>query len=321
MQDRCRTARSSHGDRHRAREHLDSPGISGSIARVTESLARVFSDERGGATDDLVALEPMFQALVDQGRRAWPDVALPAAALVTQLARHIPREAQVVDALAAIHADDFYLATACLAGDRAAIAAFDAQFLARVPAIVRRVAKTQTATDELVQHVRVTILTATGGAPRLAQYSGRGPLHGWVRTVALNAALMAARPKRENVHASRDVAERGDLLGGTGGLDTGLAKQRHLPQFQQALDGALATLAPRERNLLRAYYVDEMSIDRLGVRFRVHRATAARWLQAARDKLLGETKKKLGELVDVTPSEFDSLASAIKSQLSISFGG
>jgi len=284
-------------------------------------LVRVFSDARGGDGEELAALEPMFEALVEQGRRAWPEIAMAGASLAKQLAQHIPREASVVDVLAAIHAEDFYLATACLAGDRAAIAAFEAQFLSRVPAIVRRVTKTPTATDELLQQIRVAILTATGGAPRLAQYSGRGPLHGWVRTVALNAALMAARPKRENVHASRDVAERGDLLGGPGGLETRLVKQRHLPQFQQALDGALAMLAPRERNLLRAYYVDEMSIDRLGVRFRVHRATAARWLSAAREKLLGETRKKLGELVDVTPSEFDSLATAIKSQLSISFGG
>jgi RNA polymerase sigma-70 factor (ECF subfamily) len=281
---------------------------------VTKSLARVFCDERGGDPAD--GLDAQLRELVEAGRRAWPAIALAPDAFVRHLARHVPPEIDLAD----VRTDDLYLSAACLAGDKAAVTAFDAEFLSRIPAIVRRVAKSQSGVDELVQHVRVAILTATSGEARLAQYSGRGPLHGWVRTVALNAALMAARPKREAVHDSRDLADRGDKLGVAGGLDVELAKKRHVPQFQQALDGALATLTPRERNLLRAYYVDEMSIDRLGVRFRVHRATAARWLQAARDKLLGETRRKLGELVEVTPSEFDSLATAIKSQLSISFG-
>jgi RNA polymerase sigma-70 factor (ECF subfamily) len=245
------------------------------------------------------------EEVIERGRRAWPAIAATDAALAPHLARHPAAEVS--------HAEDLFLAAACLAGDKAAIAAFDSGFLARIPAIVRRVAKTQSAVDELAQHVRVVTLTATDGEPRLAQYSGRGPLAGWVRTVALNAALMAARPKRENVHASRDLAERAEEIG-VAGAD--LAKQQHIPAFQRALDAALTTLTPRERNLLRAYYVDDMSIDRLGVRFRVHRATAARWLETARAKLLAETRE---HLADVTPSEFDSLALAIKSQLSISF--
>ncbi len=274
-------------------------------------LGRVFSELRGG---DAAALDATLAELVASGRRAWPAIAIAPETFVRHLAHHADAEA-----LADVHGDDLYLAAACLAGDAAAIAAFDAELLSRVPAIVRRIAKTPAAVDELVQHVRVAVLTASAGAPRLAQYSGRGPLHGWVRTVALNSALMAVRPQRETVHRSRDLAQREH--GVTSELATELAKQRHGPQFQQALDGAIATLTPRERNLVRAYYVDEMSVDRLGVRFRVHRATAARWLQTAREKLLDETRRRLGELVDVTPSEFQSLALAIKSQLSISFGG
>jgi RNA polymerase sigma-70 factor, ECF subfamily len=274
-------------------------------------LGRVFSELRGG---DPSALDATLQELVASGRRAWPAIAVEPETFIRHLAHHADGEA-----LAKLESDDLYLAAACLAGNIAAVTAFDAEYLSRVPAIVRRIAKTTAAVDELVQQIRVAILTASAGAPRLAQYSGRGPLHGWVRTVALNSALMAVRPQRETVHRSRDLAER--ERGGATELATELAKQRHAPQFQQALDGAIATLTPRERNLVRAYYVDEMSVDRLGVRFRVHRATAARWLQAAREKLLDETRRRLGELVDVTPSEFQSLALAIKSQLSISFGG
>jgi RNA polymerase sigma-70 factor (ECF subfamily) len=282
------------------------------------ALARLFLDARGepgGDVGERSRLGDALVAFVTAGRQAWPGVRLLDETVVRHVARHAG--ASTPAALAALRADDLYLATACLAGDRAAVAAFEKEFLSRVPAVVRRIAKSDGAVDEVAQQVRVAVLA--GEPARLAQFSGRGPLHGWVRAVALNMALMAQRPKRENVQASRDLAERTNLLADKLDPEADLARRRHRPQFQQALDGALATLTARERNLLRAYFVDDMSIDQLGVRFRVHRATAARWLQAAREKLLVETRRRVGELVAMTPSEFDSLVALLKSQLTLSF--
>jgi RNA polymerase sigma-70 factor (ECF subfamily) len=284
---------------------------------ASTALARLFLDARGdgdgGDAGDVARLEATLVAVVAAGRQAWPGVRLEDEKLVRHLARHAAEGA----ALSELRAGDLYLAAACLDGDRAALAVLEKEFLSRVPAVVRRIAKTKSAVDEIAQAVRVLILA--GEPPRLAQYSGRGPLHGWVRVVALNAALMAQRSKKENVHHSRDLSDRADLLGGKLDPEAELVRQRHRAQFQAALDGALATLTARERNLLRAYFVDDMSIDKLGVRFRVHRATAARWLQGAREKLLAETRRRVGELVALTPSEFDSLAALLKSQLTLSF--
>jgi RNA polymerase sigma-70 factor (ECF subfamily) len=286
------------------------------------SLARLFVDCRGASgrdvadrSSDLAALETQLGAVIAAGKQAWPGVRLEDEKLVGHLARHASDAA----ALAELRAEDLFLAAACLDGNRAALAAFEKEFLGRVPALVRRIAKTDSAVDEIAQQVRVLILA--GEPPRLTQYSGRGPLHGWVRVVALNTALMAQRRKKENVHHSRDLSEKAELIGGKLDPEADLVRQRHRAQFQAALDEALATLTARERNLLRAYFVDDMSIDKLGVRFRVHRATAARWLQAAREKLLAETRRRVGELVALTPSEFDSLAAMLKSELTLSFGG
>jgi RNA polymerase sigma-70 factor (ECF subfamily) len=276
------------------------------------ALARLFLEVSGGAAEDGARLEADLAAIILAGKQAWPGVRVGDEKLV----RHLAQRAGAV-ALAELHAGDLYLAVACLEGDRTALAAFDKEFLGRVPSVVRRIAKSDSAVDEVAQQVRVLILA--GEPARLGQYSGRGPLHGWVRAVALNAALMAQRPKKENVHPGHDLSDRAELVEGALDPETDLARQRHRPQFQAALDGALATLTARERNLLRAYFVDDMSIDQLGVRFRVHRATAARWLQAARERLLAETRRRVGELVALTPSEFASLAALLKSQLTLSF--
>jgi RNA polymerase sigma-70 factor (ECF subfamily) len=281
------------------------------------ALARLFLEVSGGGAEDLARLEADLTAFILAGKQAWPGVRVADEKLVRHLAQRAGEGSAT--ALADLHAGDLYLAVACLEGDRAALSAFEKEFLARVPGVVRRIAKSDSAVDELAQQVRVLVLA--GEPARLGQYSGRGPLHGWVRAVALNAALMAQRPKKENVHNSRDLSDRAELLGSGLDPEADLARQRHQAQFQQALDGALATLTARERNLLRAYFIDEMSIDQLGARFRVHRATAARWLHAARERLLEETRRRVSQLVALTPSEFDSLAALIKSQLTLSFSG
>lgn len=255
------------------------------------------------------------RSLVASGRRAWPAIAIAPETFVRHLAHHADAEA-----LADVHGDDLYLAAACLAGDAAAIAAFDAELLSRVPAIVRRIAKTPAAVDE------ARPARSRRGPHRVRGRAAARPVLGPRAAARLGTHRRAQQRADGGAPAARDrppeprprpTRARRDQRASR----PSLAKQRHGPQFQQALDGAIATLTPRERNLVRAYYVDEMSVDRLGVRFRVHRATAARWLQTAREKLLDETRRRLGELVDVTPSEFQSLALAIKSQLSISFGG
>jgi len=62
-----------------------------------------------------------------------------------------------------------------------------------------------------------------------------------------------------------------------------------------------------------------MTIDQLAVRFRVHRATAARRVHAASQRLLDETRRLVSERVALTASEFNSLAAMMKSELSLSF--
>ena len=59
----------------------------------------------------------------------------------------------------------------------------------------------------------------------------------------------------------------------------------------------------------------------MGVVYRVHRATAARWVAAARDALKEGTLALLGERLKVTPTELASLLGAVQSELEVSLRG
>jgi RNA polymerase sigma-70 factor (ECF subfamily) len=261
------------------------------------------------------ALATTLDAVVAQARTAWPQLTVDETEFVAYVARHVGGERELGAALRTLHAGDLYLAHACSQGNEAAVAIFDREFLSRIPAVIARVERAPANVEEIAQSVRVSVLT--GEPPRIVQYSGRGPLSGWLRAVALNAALMAQRGRREVLQSSVNISDRA----AAGPLDPELqmVRDRHRPQFQAALDAALQALTVRERTLLRAYFVDDMTIDDLGELFRVHRATAARWLQAAHVRLLDETRRRVMERVPLTASEFDSLAALLKSELSLTF--
>jgi RNA polymerase sigma-70 factor (ECF subfamily) len=282
---------------------------------MSGSRVGVVEEVWGRKAEDRAALERSLSAALGAARAAWPGLSLGDKAFLRHLARHVPAER--ASSLERVHVADLFLAAACTVGEPSAIASFERDFLSRVPKVIARVERVPAAVDELLQSLRVSLLT--GPEARIAQYSGSGPLHGWVRAVALNAAIMTKRPRRESPHASRDLSEK--ALAGKLDPEAALVRERHRGLFQESLSAALRSLEPRERNLLRAYFVDEMTIDRLAVRFRVHRATAARRVHAARQRLLDETRRRVGERVPLTASEFDSLAAMLKSELSLSFSG
>src|SRR5262245_23205825 len=82
-------------------------------------------DMLGSVMDD-VAIEEAWNA----GRAAWPALALDRERFAAYLVRH--------DAPApAKHSSDLYLAAACLAGDRAALAVFDRELLIAARSAIR----------------------------------------------------------------------------------------------------------------------------------------------------------------------------------------
>jgi RNA polymerase sigma-70 factor (ECF subfamily) len=263
----------------------------------------------GGAPGD--GIERRIAALVEAGRSAFPEVRL----APEDFARHLGACAR--DLSAELRADELWLACACARGDAAALAIFSGRYLARLPEALARIDSAPAFVDEVLQLVRERLLVPRGGEPaRIAEYRGHGSLEGWVRVTATRIALRLRRRLRPDAPGSQPLESAPDRVQLSPELE--YLRERYRPEFAAALRASLAALPVRPRTVLRMHYLDGLSIDRLGEHFRVHRATAARWITAARQQLLQATRERLKERLRVDDPELDSLVRAVASQLDVS---
>lgn len=171
--------------------------------------------------------------------------------------------------------------------------------------------------DDLGQVVRQRLLVApaTGGAPRISTYSARGSLVSWVRVVAVReTARMLPRARRERTGDDdlESVMARDD------DPEIGYLKRLYRGEFKRAFRAAIEALGDRERVLLAQHVLDDLSIDQIAALHRVHRATAARWLQAARAAVLDGTQRELIRRLRLSRTELASVMRLIESQLEVS---
>jgi RNA polymerase sigma-70 factor (ECF subfamily) len=98
-----------------------------------------------------------------------------------------------------------------------------------------------------------------------------------------------------------------------------LASVPGLPRTSaSAFEVAVNGLASRERNLIRYQLVDGLNVDQIGALYGTHRATAARWVAAARDELATRTRDELRRRLSLSHQEVDGLIRWVQSQLELS---
>lgn len=235
-----------------------------------------------------------------------------------QLASHLDDVGvRVPGDLAAAHVADLYLAAACAVGDTGALTTIEAGPLREIADFVARIDAAPDFGAEVTQLVRQKILLAPGEGqrPKIAAYSGRGPLGGWIRVVAVRVALDLRRSRGPALDQDGDA----DQIVARG-LDpeAALLREQYREVFRVALNSGLADLSARERNLLRFHFADGVTLDQLATSYRVHRATVARWLARARANLLARIKGRLTETLGMSGGEVESIARLLGSQLDVS---
>lgn len=272
------------------------------------------SDEVSGAgaqRNEDAALEGAIRERIEAGQRAWPDLTLAPEIFVRHLASHAARD---LPPLANI--GDFYLACACAHRVPGAAAVFQREYAEVIASAVRRVDASPAFIDEAGQVLCEKLLTAPAGAtPKIAEYAGRAALRSWLSVTGARTALNLRRNKADRGHD--------ELASGVGAVtaaapELDYLKRRYKPAFEAALRVALENLEAKDRTLLRLHLGDGLSIDRIGTLYRVGRSTAARWLARARMALLDETRQELVRTLHITPSEFESIAALVRSDLDVS---
>ena len=260
-------------------------------------------------------LEAALLEALEAGRAAWPDIALDGRDFVAHLAARLPDAPDPASAIGDLHAADLYLAWACARGDARALACFDEHFLSQVGRGWGGRHRLADVADEVRQGLRVRLLVSDGGAPpRIAGYSGRGPLAAWVRMAATRLGLDLRRRERPDARDEDELS----IEAKEDDPELQYLKTRYAAELSEALQTTLAALSARTANVLRLHYQEGMTVDAIGTMYRVSGRTVQRWLAEARRTILAETRRLLSERLGLTDSRLDSLIGLVRSRLDIS---
>ena len=245
-------------------------------------------------------------------RTTWPAIVVDDRVYVEYLAA---RAASLAE-LRQLRTADLYLACACLGGDKLAIETFETALFGEIDRAVRQTRAGTTLGDELKQRLRQLLFVGDTRPPMLAVFAGRGDLRGWLRVIATRDLIDTMRRNRREVRV--DDEQLLELLSPGEDPELGYIGDVYREQMVTAVRTALEALSPRDRRLLRMSALDGLSIDQLGVLYQVHRATVARWLQAARDSVLARTRQELAQMLGATSADVDSIVRLLAGRIDIS---
>jgi RNA polymerase sigma-70 factor, ECF subfamily len=255
------------------------------------------------------AMAPTVEELLRQARRQWPAVVVDDESFLAAVKRAATAGgAGPFDASAAA---EIYLALGCAAGQAAALAAFEHAYLRDVAAVLARFAPTAVMLDEIKQRLRHRLLVAEPGeTPKILRYAGRG-LGQLVKVAAVRLAIDQTRARRGTDIDGLDVVatQRDPEL---------LYMQRaYASVFKRAFEESINELGARARTLLRMHLVDGLGIDDVAVVYGIHRATAARQIDAAKKNVGRATRRRLRE-GGIDRLELEEAISLVSSHLELS---
>jgi RNA polymerase sigma-70 factor (ECF subfamily) len=247
---------------------------------VNEGTARLLARAADARGLDVEALAPRVRAALEKYLLAH-DADAPAEA--------------VSEFIAALHADDLCLVVACERGDQQAWGDLVAQYGVTVRSAARSASSNEDAAEDLAQSIWAELhglRVREDGRPsgKIAYYSGRGSLGGWLRAVVGQLAIDQHRKSSRLVQTeldtdfdrlARDSHQAEDSFSAAQSApdpETALGERRAAGDVEAALAKVLGGLAPEDRLLVKLYYFDGLRLREAGAVLGVHEATASRRL-------------------------------------------
>jgi RNA polymerase sigma-70 factor (ECF subfamily) len=190
--------------------------------------------------------------------------------------------------LLSLRVDELALARACAAGINSAWEIFLTRFREKLYLSALRVAREDSAARELADTLYADLYGTTTReglrVSKLASYSGRGSLEGWLRTVLSQEYVNRYRRTKRLVSLDEESEE---------GVQFRAPEPEPVPaadpRLAQATDEALASLSGEDRIVLSAYYLDGRTLAEIARMLRVHESTISRKL----DKLAKSLRKQI----------------------------
>lgn len=271
------------------------------------------------AAYDRTRLHLALDLLLATVRKEHPTLLASESDYLRYIAARLPGYLPVEQEVARLHASDLLLAMACADGHQNALARFDSEFLALVSVAGRKLKMDEMQCDELRQQVRLKLLVAgeDGAAPKIGNYAGSGALRSWVYATGLRTGLNELRRiGRAPVPAGDEqllvaMPDRND------DQELQYMKKIYRTAFKDSFKASTAALEDRLSNVLRHYYLDEMTLEQIGALYRVHKTTVMRWVNKAHAELELETKRRMVAHLKLELSEVESVMRLIQSGITL----
>jgi RNA polymerase sigma-70 factor (ECF subfamily) len=210
------------------------------------------------------------------------------AAILLEVSGRYVREGAGERELAAFHRSlrlpDLALARACADGNEAAWECFLNRYRAKLYESAAAIARDESVGRELADSLYTDLFgtrQAAGGQriSKLASYTGRGSLEGWLRTVLAQEYVNRYRSQRRTAPFDENVQPAAPASDDAA-VD---------PRLEQAAGEALAELPAGERLILAAYYLDGRTLAEIARTHGVHESTISRRL----DRLTAALRKRI----------------------------
>jgi RNA polymerase sigma-70 factor, ECF subfamily len=161
---------------------------------------------------------------------------------------------------------DLSLVNACLQGDATAWETFVFRYRPCIVAFALSLSRNEFVAQEIASSVWAD-LYGNGGDSKLAAYSGRGSLEGWLRTLVAQAYVDLYRKEKRFVALEERNLHGSSREAGLDNLDT---------RLEQALDKALSELSGEQRLILNAHYLDGRTFADIGRMIGAHESSVSR---------------------------------------------
>ena len=187
-----------------------------------------------------------------------------------------------------LRVDELALARACAAGNNSAWEVFLTRYREKLYLSALRIAREDSAARELADTLYADLYgTNTREGQRvskLASYTGRGSLEGWLRTVLAQEYVNRYRRTKRLVSLDEESEEGVQFQAPE---PEPVAPSDH--RLAQATDEALAFLSGEDRMVLSAYYLDGRTLAEIARMLGVHESTISRKV----DKLAKSLRKQI----------------------------
>ncbi len=197
-------------------------------------------------------------------------------------------ESEVRTFFLSLRVDELALARACAAGHNSAWEIFLTRYREKLYLSALRIAREDSAARELADTLYADLygMSERQGqrVSKLASYTGRGSLEGWLRTVLAQEYVNRYRRTKRLVSLDEE-SEEGAQFAAPDPEPEPPADQR----LAQATDEALAYLSGEDRTILSAYYLDGRTLAEIARMLGVHESTISRKL----DKLAKGLRKQI----------------------------